>query len=390
MRPAGSSPSRSLAPDRRAALIAAPVTVERSPALGRGFRLSSSRLYLKPTAIRRAAANGRPLAGGPFTFGAVTVMTRDATGVRTAEATLAQVRAWAAAEGLDTAREVDVWLARLSAPRPPFAGLASGRPYLMGIVNATPDSFLDRGAHAAPESAVAHGRALIAEGASLIDIGGESTRPGADPVATDEELRRVLPVVRGLAGAGVPLSIDSRKAAVMAAALDAGAAVINDVSALSHDPASLPLVAARGAPAILMHMAGEPKTMNVAPAYDHVTLDVYDWLEKRVEACVGAGIPRDRLAVDPGFGFGKGPEHNATLLADIALFHGLGCWLIVGPSGKRFADRPKQVRTAADRLAETLAATRTAAAHGAQMVRVHDVAAAAAALDGPGAMIGNP
>ena len=364
--------------------------LERSPALGRGFRLSGGRLYLKPKAIRRGAADGRPLAGGALAFGAVTVMARDADGLRTADASLAEVRAWAATEGPDAAREVDVWLARLSAPRPSFAGLEPGRPHLMGIVNATPDSFLDRGAHATPESAIAHGRSLIAAGASLIDIGGESTRPGADPVAAEEELRRVLPVVRGLAGLGVPLSIDSRKAAVMAAALDAGAAIVNDVSALSHDPDSLALVAARGAPAILMHMAGEPKTMNQAPAYDHVTLDIYDWLAARVEACVAAGIPRNRLAVDPGFGFGKGPEHNAALLADLALFHGLGCWLVVGPSGKRFGGAPKRPRTAQERLAETLAAARAAVDRGAHIVRLHDVATAADALAGTVANVGNP
>ena len=190
----------------------------------------------------------------------------------------------------------------------------------------------------------------------------------------------MLPVVRGLAEAGVPLSIDSRKAMVMAAALDAGAAIVNDVSALSYDPDSLKLVAARGAPAILMHMVGEPKTMNEAPAYDHVTLDVYDWLAARVEACVAAGIPRSQLAVDPGFGFGKGPEHNAALLADLALFHGLGCWLVVGPSGKRFGGPPKRPRTAQERRAETLAAARAAVERGAQILRVHDVAGAAAAL----------
>jgi dihydropteroate synthase len=260
----------------------------------------------------------------------------------------------------------------------------------MGIVNATPDSFLDRGAHADPESAVAHGLKLVAAGARVIDIGGESTRPGAEPVAVEEELRRVIPVVGGLAGCGAVLSIDTRKASVMAAALDAGAAIVNDVSALSHDPASLELVAARSAPAILMHMAGEPRTMNRAPAYDHVTLDVYDWLEARVAACAAAGIPRARLAVDPGFGFGKGPEHNAALLADLALFHGLGCWLAVGPSGKRFGGAPGRPRTAEERGAETLAAARTAIAAGAQLVRIHDVAAAAAALAELGAGDGNP
>jgi dihydropteroate synthase len=364
---------------------------KRSPALGRGFSLSGGRLYLKPAAIGPSAAGGLALAGGPLRFRSVTIFVREPSGrVRTADAGIEELRAAARAEATEAATAVDAWLDRISAPRLPFAGLAPGRPHLMGIVNATPDSFLDRGAHATPESAIAHGRALAAAGAGLLDIGGESTRPGADPVPVEEELRRVLPVVRGLAGLGQPLSIDSRKAAVMAAALDAGAAIVNDVSALSYDPASLALVAARQAPAILMHMAGEPKTMNRAPAYDHVTLDVYDWLAARVEACLAAGIPLGRLAVDPGFGFGKGPEHNAALLADLALFHGLGCWLVVGPSGKRFGGAPKRSRTDAERDAETLAAARAAAAQGAQILRIHDVAGAAAILGGPPATHGNP
>ena len=392
MPPAGSSPSRSPAPESRAAPVARSVTakLERSPALGRGFRLSGGRLYLKPTAIGPRTEDGLKLAGGPFGFRAVTVLVRNRDAVRAMDATIDGARRWAAAEGPDTASEVDAWLERLAAPRPSFAGLAPDRPHLMGIVNVTPDSFLDKGAHAAPEVAVEHGRTLIAAGASLIDVGGESTQPGADPVAAEEELKRVLPVVGGLAEQGATLSIDTRKAAVMAAALDAGAAIVNDVSALTHDPASLALVAARGAPAILMHMAGEPKTMNLAPAYDHVTLDVYDWLAARVEACVAAGIPRDRLAVDPCFGFGKAPAHNAALLADLALFHGLGCWLVVGPSGKRFAGAPKRPRTPAERRAETLAAALAAHARGARMLRVHDVAAAAAALAVVAATGGNP
>lgn len=340
-----------------------------------------------PAAIGRSA-DGLPLAGGPLRFRTVTLYVRERGAVRAATGALDEARTWARSEG--AAAELDDWLERLSAPRPPFAGLAAGRPQLMGIVNATPDSFLDRGAHADPESAIAHGLKLIAAGASVIDIGGESTRPGAEPVAAEEELRRVLPVVAGLAGKGAALSIDTRRAAVMAAALDAGAAIVNDVSALSYDSSSLALVAARGVPAILMHMAGEPKTMNRAPAYDHVTLQVYDWLEARLAACLAAGIPRAQLAVDPGFGFGKGPEHNAALLADLALFHGLGCWLAVGPSGKRFGGPPGRPRTAEERGAETLAAARAAVAAGAQMVRVHDIAAAVAALVGRTANDGNP
>lgn len=238
----------------------------------------------------------------------------------------------------------------------------------MGIVNLTPDSFSD----ARPADPVAAARAMTAAGASIVDLGGESTRPGAVDVAVDEELARVMPVLAGLAG--VAVSIDTRKAAVMAAALDAGAVLVNDVSALTYDPAALPLVAARGAPVVLMHAQGPPATMQVAPAYDDVVADVFNWLDARIAACVAAGIDRRRIVADPGIGFGKTPAHNAALLRGLATFHGLGVPLLLGASRKAVIPRLTGDGSPVDRrLGGSLALALQGVAHGVQIVRVHDV-----------------
>src|SRR4051812_10964002 len=188
-------------------------------------------------------------------------------------------------------------------------------PVIMGVVNVTPDSFSDGGAWLDPAAAIAHGEALVAEGAGILDIGGESTRPGAEPVDAEEELRRVLPVLRGLRAAGARLSIDTSKAAVAAAALDAGASIVNDVTALRGDRAMASLVAERGCDVCLMHMLGEPRTMQRDPRYDDVVHDVRDFLAARVQHAVALGIDEDRIWLDPGIGFGKTIDHNLELLA---------------------------------------------------------------------------
>jgi dihydropteroate synthase len=244
----------------------------------------------------------------------------------------------------------------------------------MGIVNVTPDSFSDGGRHASAAAAIAHGEALVAAGADILDIGGESTRPGSDPVPEAEELRRVLPVIEGLAGQGAVLSIDTSKAAVMAAATKAGAAVVNDVRALEADPRSLDAAAASGAHVVLMHCLGEPKTMQVAPHYDHVALDVFDYLAGRIEACEAAGIPRAKIAVDPGIGFGKTQEHNLKLLRALALYQSLGCPVLFGVSRKSFLGRISGVAEPDRRLPASLAAALAGLDAGADILRVHDVA----------------
>jgi dihydropteroate synthase len=251
----------------------------------------------------------------------------------------------------------------------------------MGIVNVTPDSFSDGGQHATADAAIAHGRRLIDEGADIVDVGGESTRPGSQPITEQEELARVLPVVRGLAAAGALVSIDTRRAAVMRAALDAGARIVNDVTALTSDCDSLGVVARSSASVVLMHMQGEPQTMQRAPHYDDVVGEVRDYLKGRVAACVAAGIAAERIAVDPGIGFGKTVEHNLLLLANLDKLAGPGVALVLGASRKGFiAALSGRREPANERLAGSLAAALAAVARGADIVRVHDVAATVQAL----------
>jgi dihydropteroate synthase len=251
----------------------------------------------------------------------------------------------------------------------------------MGIVNVTPDSFSDGGRWLDAGAAIAHGLQLEAEGADLLDIGGESTRPGADPVELDEELRRVIPVIAGLARqVRIPISIDTRNGEVMRRAADAGARIINDVAALAHDADAVRVAAETGLPVVLMHAQGDPRTMQLDPRYDDVVLDVYDWLEARVAACEAAGIGRERIVVDPGIGFGKTVEHNLALLGSLGILHGLGCPILLGASRKSFIGRLVGGVPAPERVPGSVAAALLGAAQGVQVLRVHDVAATRQAL----------
>lgn len=250
----------------------------------------------------------------------------------------------------------------------------------MGVVNVTPDSFSDGGETINRDAAVARGLAMAAAGAAFVDVGGESTRPGADPVSVDEELRRIVPVVGALAAAGVLVSIDTRRPEVMAGALDAGARIVNDVTALGRDPRALPLVAARGASVVLMHMQGEPGTMQLDPRYDDAAGEVRAWLGARLNACLAAGIGLARIAVDPGIGFGKTLEHNLRILSRLDLYRTLGCALLIGVSRKSFIGRLSANEPPQDRLPGSLAAALFAVAQGARIVRVHDVEATQQAL----------
>lgn len=265
-------------------------------------------------------------------------------------------------------------------PRGAFAGLMLDGPRIMGIVNVTPDSFSDGGRHGTSEAGVSHGLALAGEGAHILDIGGESTRPGSDAVSADEELSRVIPVVKFLSGAGHVVSIDTRKAAVMREAVKAGAAIVNDVSALQHDPDSLRTVADLKVPVVLMHAQGDPRTMQLSPRYDDVALDVYDQLEQRVMACVQAGIPHSHIAVDPGIGFGKTFRHNLELLSQITLFHGLGVAVLVGLSRKGFIGALTGEKVAGNRAHGSVGGAVQAALNGVHILRVHDVKATVGAL----------
>jgi dihydropteroate synthase len=262
-----------------------------------------------------------------------------------------------------------------------WSGVCGEGAAVMGIVNVTPDSFSDGGRYLEPGPALAHGLELAAQGAALLDVGGESTRPGAAPVAAEEETRRVLPVIEGLAAATtVALSVDTSKAAVAAAALAAGASIVNDVSAGTADPEMLAVVADAGAGIVLMHMQGDPRTMQDEPRYDDVVDDVSAYLVARLEAARAAGLTDDELCVDPGIGFGKRAEHNLALLARLPeLVARVGVPVLVGPSRKAFlgavlaAASGGEVPPPASRDDATLGAAVWALDHGARVVRVHDV-----------------
>ena len=258
---------------------------------------------------------------------------------------------------------------------------------VMGIVNVTPDSFSDGGLYLDAEAAIAHGLKLAAAGADVLDIGGESTRPGAEPVGAEEEVRRTEPVVKALAEAGYSVSIDTSKAEVAAAALDAGARIVNDVTAFRGDPEIAPLCAERGCDVVLMHMLGSPRTMQDDPHYDAVVNDVKSFLSERVELAVAAGVAEERIWVDPGIGFGKTLEHNLELLRRLGELRDLGRPIIVGTSRKRFIGAITG-READQRIGGTVASNVLALLNGADAFRVHDVAEAKEALDVAEALLG--
>lgn len=317
-------------------------------------------LYYRPIAQTDPVrpADALPLAGGWCWFREAEVISRDG------------------ARGLVPAAALPEALrARLCAPRARVAGLDMSRPQVMGILNVTPDSFSDGGVYDALPDALARGLAMVGAGADMLDLGGESTRPGAAEVPLLEEIARTAPVIIALRAAGFdrPISIDTRKARVAQAALDAGADLINDVAAMEFDPEIATVAAQARAPVCLMHAQGLPETMQDDPRYAHVLLDVYDYLAARVAAAEAAGIPRQQIWVDPGIGFGKTVAHNLALLRGLSLFHGLGCAILLGVSRKRFIGTIGGAAEPQDRMPGTLAVTLAGLAQGVQIHRVHDV-----------------
>ena len=247
------------------------------------------------------------------------------------------------------------------------------QPQVMGIINATPDSFSDGGQFASSNAAAEAGADMAAQGAAIVDVGGESTRPGAKPLWEGDEIERAVPVIGPLAAGGAAVAADTRKSQVMTAALEAGARMINDVSALSYDDRSAAVIADAGVPVILMHHQGAPESMQDDPRYDDVLVEVYLWLEERIAAAEAAGIERDKILVDPGFGFGKKVSHNLELMNGLALLHSLGVPLVVGASRKRTIGALSGEAPADKRLGGSIAFALKAAEQGAQLVRVHDV-----------------
>lgn len=317
--------------------------------------------YVRPIAMTDPARpdGALPLAGGWCWFDRAEVLSRDA------------------APRLIAARDLPPeWRDRLADPRPAFAGLPMDRPQIMGILNVTPDSFSDGGRFLAPDAALAQARAMAAAGADILDIGGESTRPGAAEVAVEDEIARTAPVIAALRAGGVdiPVSIDTRKGRVAEAALAAGARIVNDVAALGFDPAIAGVAARAGAPVILMHSIKTPATMQDDPQYDDVLLDVYDFLSQRVAQAVSAGMDRARIMVDPGIGFGKTVAHNLTLIRGLSLLHGLGVPVLLGVSRKRFIGTIGDAPRADARMPGSVAVALAGLGQGMQVTRVHDVA----------------
>lgn len=324
--------------------------------------------YFRPLGImsgrsaREALAQGRalPLAGGPLAFSLVEIIER-------------------AEPGRITRRIEDApeWRQQLSvhcASRVRLRGFPDAE-LVMGIVNATPDSFSDGGRFFDPDHAIAEARRQIADGAAIVDIGGESTRPGAVPVPPAEEIRRIVPVIEVLQPTGVVISVDTRNADTMRAALVAGATIVNDVSALTYDPAAVDIAREASVDVVLMHMRGhDPRTMQIDPSYDDVALDVYDYLASRIAACGAAGIARSQIVADPGIGFGKTAAHNLELLDQLSMFHGLGVPLMVGVSRKGFIGQISPDAPPQSRLGGSLALGLAAISQGARILRVHDVA----------------
>ena len=341
------------------------------------------RLYINPIDLHDGAcatasiADGEALrlAGGAIAFSRVELVWRR-IGEPPERLVTSVANLWNLIAGADptVAERVSTLVSGLSRVRPVFAGMSLDSPRIMAVVNVTPDSFSDGGRYKETRSAIEYGQRLWGEGADIVDVGGVSTRPGADPVSIQEELDRVLPVVEGLRDLPVPISIDTRSAAVMRQAVAAGAAIINDTSAMSHDDGSLNAAHELGVPIVLMHCLGDPKTMQAAPRYVNAPCDVYDYLEARLDACRAHGIDGDRIVVDPGIGFGKTVAHNVEILSRLAMLHGLGAGLLIGASRKSFIEHLSPGTPSDHRMPGSLAAALWALRSGAQLVRVHDVA----------------
>jgi len=348
------------------------------------------RTFLRPTAFVDApfALDGRTLriAGGLVWASAVELILVD--GGRRVVSELVPV------DGLEEAiaslpdrpqRSARATLARIIGPRAPLLlgerTIRLDQPQVMAILNVTPDSFSDGGRHVTdPGEAAGAGVDMASAGAAIIDVGGESTRPGAATVWEQDEIGRVVPAVERLARAGVAVSIDTRKAAVMEAALAAGAGIVNDVSALTWDDRSRDVVSAARCPVVLMHHQGRPETMQKNPQYGDALIEVYDWLELRIAAAEASGIARDRILVDPGIGFGKAVRHNLAILNGLSLFHGLGCAIVLGASRKRFIGALSNEAPVTERLGGSVALALLGAQAGVQLLRVHDVAETVQAL----------
>ena len=340
-----------------------------------------TRLYIRPIGLlwgddaKAAVASGTAgwMAGGPAAFTLAELILRDGQTTKSEQRSYRDILA-------SRDRLIGERLDLITQPRARLAGTDPRKPAVMGIINVTPDSFSDGGQYLRMEDAVAHGARLAGEGATIIDVGGESTRPGSEGISIAEERKRVIGIIGELSGRGHAVSVDTRKPEIMKEAAKAGAVLVNDVTALRFDPMSRPVAAALKLPICLMHARGEPRTMQVNPTYENVVLDVFDELESFIAQAEAAGLARQMLLADPGIGFGKTYRHNLEILQCLSLYHGLGVALVVGASRKAFIGALTEEKTAKHRVFGSLGAAIAAAAQGAQILRVHDVKATVQAL----------
>ena len=350
------------------------------PDLGKTWE--DARVYLRPTCFvdrpHELDEHCLRIADTMVWFAAWHVSLRDDGAVKSAVVPVAELDGWIAAMPDRLAEAAKAQRAGVARPRGNLQlgerTVRLGEPQLMGLLNVTPDSFSDGGKHVDAAAAAEAGFAMGAAGAAIVDVGGESTRPGAPLIWEGDEIARIEGVVAALAKGGVAVSIDTRKAAVMEAALAAGAHLVNDISALRYDDRAMEVVVQAGCPVVLMHAPSAKSDPHADGTYAHVLFDVYDMLAERVAACVAAGIGRAKIIVDPGLGFGKGVGENLTLVNGLALFHTLGCPILFGASRKRMIGALDNEAPADQRLGGTVALHYQAAAHGAQLLRVHDIA----------------
>ncbi|MBL4601797.1 MAG: dihydropteroate synthase [Emcibacteraceae bacterium] len=348
-----------------------------------------NKIYVQPLGLLKgltvSCENFKKIASGSIYFSTLKVIIRSVDDIKEEIISVADLPSYLEASSYDVRNDIIRLLHNIESKRPVLK-LANGlelnwnKPIIQGVLNVTPDSFSDGGQYHDIEKSISHAREMVLAGAEIIDIGGESTKPGAKPVSIDEEKHRVIPVIKELNDLKIPLSIDSRNSEVMEKAISDGVHIINDVSALSHDPESIKIVKKCGVPVILMHAQGTPDIMQDSPKYNDVLLDIYDYLEAQINFCLEAGIAKNKIIIDPGIGFGKTLSHNLNILANLAIFHGLGVPLLIGVSRKSFIGEITGEGAAENRFPGSIAAALTCLDQGAQIIRVHDVAQTKQAL----------
>ncbi len=350
----------------------------------RGLFVPGSSLFARPVSLKRDkfvindGAQSIQLRGGPYQFDELELLIKTEKNIISFTTETDSAREWALADGCIEDLDDIIFKLTSRSVKKIFGDLSS--PLLMGVVNATPDSFHDGGKYLDVNSAISRAHSLIAAGADIIDIGGESSKPGAVPVTAKEEIERVIPVIKEVVGFGVPISIDTKKPSVMEAAIIAGASIVNDITALSGDPRSIGLLKELGVPVILMHMQGSPVDMQNKPYYEFAPLDIFEYLHHRIMICLDAGISKSNLIVDPGIGFGKNLDHNIAILHRLSLFHGLGVPIAIGISRKSFIAALSEGEISEQRLPGSLAMAIWAYNQAVQILRVHDVAETKQAL----------